>query len=57
MYCASKTELQQLSAKLSTKENIYNSLTQEIVAAKTHINSLTLQMNSINLPFASDNGM
>ena len=55
--CTNETELQQLSAKLSTKENIYNSLTQEIVAEKTHINSLTVQMNSINLPFSSDNGM
>ena len=32
--CTNKTELQQLSAKLSTKEYIYNSLTQEIVAQK-----------------------
>ena len=30
--CTNKTELQQPSAKLSTKEYIYNSLTQEIVA-------------------------
>ena len=34
--CTNKTELQQLSAKLSTKENIYNSLTQEIVAENSY---------------------
>jgi predicted nucleic acid-binding Zn-ribbon protein len=54
--CTSKTDQQELSAKLSTKETYLNSLTQEIVAKETRINSLTVQMNGIILPSSSDNG-
>ena len=57
--CTSKTDQQELSAKLSTKEtylNIFNSLTQEIVAKETRINFLASQMNGINLPSSSDDG-
>ena len=54
--CTSKTDQQELSAKLSTEKTIYNSLTQEIVGDKTRINFLASQMNGINLPSSSDNG-
>jgi hypothetical protein len=54
--CTSKTDQQELSAKLSAEENIYISLTQEIAADQTRINFLASQMNGINLPSSSDRG-
>ncbi len=54
--CTSKTDQQELSAKLSTEKTIYNSLTQEIVADITRINFLASQMNGINLPSSADRG-